>query len=168
MPKYTYICWIHTDALINDAMINDAKISDAGRPLYNNIFISHFIARVRKRCVWFYCERELETEHNWNILTPNLWPSRCVFPVLFGCSTGGLGPTLLDAVFLYCILSASSLDPKLHRGSRGPPRSGVAFPTTACLQLSWTLLANPLAPWASNSTGTRTQFNWLVEPNSII
>ena len=23
----------------------------------------------------FACERELETEHNWNILTPNLWPS---------------------------------------------------------------------------------------------
>ena len=23
----------------------------------------------------FYCERELETEHNCNILTPNLWPS---------------------------------------------------------------------------------------------
>ena len=25
-----------------------------------------------KVCVW---ERELETEHNWNILTPKLWPS---------------------------------------------------------------------------------------------
>ena len=23
----------------------------------------------------FYCERELETEHNWNILTPKFWPS---------------------------------------------------------------------------------------------
>ncbi len=23
----------------------------------------------------FACDRELETEHNWNILTPNLWPS---------------------------------------------------------------------------------------------
>ena len=23
----------------------------------------------------FACERELETEHNWNILTPKLWPS---------------------------------------------------------------------------------------------
>ena len=42
------------------------------------------------------------------------------------------GP-LLDAGFLYCILWASSLDPKLHRGSRGAPRSGVAFPTTSGL-----------------------------------
>ena len=78
------------------------------------------------------------------------------------CSTGGLGPTLLDAGFLYCILSASSLDPKLHRGSRGPTRSGVAFPTTPRLQLSGSLLVTPLAPWASNSTGTRTQFIGLI------
>ena len=30
----------------------------------------------------FYCERELETEHNCNILTPKLWPSRSVFLLL--------------------------------------------------------------------------------------
>ena len=42
---------------------------------FNKIFTSHFIARVRKGCVGFYCERELETEHNWNILTPKLWSS---------------------------------------------------------------------------------------------
>ena len=41
----------------------------------NNNFTTHFIAKVRKGCVRFYCERELETEHNWNILTPKLWPS---------------------------------------------------------------------------------------------
>ena len=39
------------------------------------IFTSHFIARVRKGCVGFCCERELETEQNRNILTPLLWPS---------------------------------------------------------------------------------------------
>ena len=36
------------------------------------IFTSHFIARVRKGCSRFACERELETEHNWNMLTPKL------------------------------------------------------------------------------------------------
>ena len=30
---------------------------------FNKIFTSYFIARVRKGCVGFYCERELETEH---------------------------------------------------------------------------------------------------------
>ena len=30
---------------------------------FNKIFTFHFIARVRKGCVGFYCERVLETEH---------------------------------------------------------------------------------------------------------
>ena len=41
---------------------------------FNKVFASQFIARVRKGllkvCMW---EGELETEHNWNILTPKLW-----------------------------------------------------------------------------------------------
>ena len=45
-------------------------------------YTSHFIER----------ERELETEQNCNILTPQLfWLSQPFFPVLLGCSTGGLG-----------------------------------------------------------------------------
>ena len=39
------------------------------------IFISHFICKGTKCYSKFACERELETEHNWNILTPKLWPS---------------------------------------------------------------------------------------------
>ena len=42
---------------------------------FNKIFTSHFICKFRKGCTKFACERELETEHNWNILTPKLWPS---------------------------------------------------------------------------------------------
>ena len=42
----------------------------------------------------------------------------------------------------------------LHRGSRGPPRSGVAFPTTSRLQQSGTLLATALA--------RRTQLNYII------
>ena len=57
----------------------------------------------------FACERVLETEHKLHILTPLLWPSRCVFLVLLllGYTPSG--------VF------------------QGPPRSGVAFPTTSGL-----------------------------------
>ena len=39
MQKYTYICWIHTDAIIiktpndNDTGTNDARKEDAGRLL---------------------------------------------------------------------------------------------------------------------------------------
>ena len=51
-------------------------------------YTSHFIERV-------VCERELETEQNCNILTPKLfWLSQPFFPVLLGCSIGGLGPSL--------------------------------------------------------------------------
>ena len=63
-----------------------------------------------------------------------------------------LGSTVLGADFLYCILSASSLDPTLHRGSRGSLRLGVVLPTTARLPPSPTLL--PLA--------TRTQLSYIM------
>ena len=66
MQKYTYIYiyWIHTDTMIKTQ-----------EDFFIKIYTSHFIARVRKGCSRFACERELETEHNWNILTPKLWPS---------------------------------------------------------------------------------------------
>ena len=48
--------------------------------------------------------------------------------------------SLLDDGFLYCILSATSLDPnssdfQLNWGPQGPLRPGVSFPTTSCLLL---------------------------------
>ena len=104
---------------------------------------SHFIARVRKGYSRFACERELETEQNWNILTPNLWPATLYFFRPPDAQPEALGSTLLDAGFLYCILSATSLVLKLHRGSRGPPRPGVAFPTTSLSNWLW----NSTGPW---------------------
>ena len=68
--------------------------------------------------VRFACERMLKTEHKLHILTPLLWPSRCVLLVLLM-----LGSTP-SGVF------------------REPPRSGVAFPTTSglyCLEFDWQL-----------------------------
>ena len=81
---------------------------------FNKIYTSHFIARVRKGCSRFACERVLETEHKLHILTPLLWPSRCVFLVLLDAQPEVLGSTP-SGLF------------------RGPPRSGVAFPTTSRL-----------------------------------
>ena len=60
--------------------------------------------------------------------------------LFFWCSTGALWSTLLGAGFLYCILSASSLDPN-SSGPKWPLRLGVAFPTTSRLQLSAIQLA---------------------------
>ena len=95
-----------TDAWINDARIKGAGMKDAGRKtqedFFRKIFTSHFIARVRKGCSRFACERELETEHKLHILTPLLWLSRCV---LFSWCWG-----------------------PLHRGFPRVPSVGCGFP----------------------------------------
>ena len=88
----------------------------------------------------FACERELETEQNWNILTPTPTAGNVVSFSFSRCLTGCPGLTLLGDGFLYCILSATSLVPKLHRGSRGSLRPGVVLPTRSRLSPSPTLL----------------------------
>ena len=129
MQKYTYIYWIHTDAMITDAVINDAWRKDAGRKtqedFFSIIFTSHFIARVRKGCWRFACERVLETEHKLHILTPLLWPSRCV---LFSWCWG-----------------------QLHRGFFEDPlgRVWISLPhlVSSCLVVYWQLLLGPKLNW---------------------
>ena len=68
----------------------------------------------------FACEWELEIEHNCNILTPNSWPSALCLSCSPDAQPEVLGSTLLRAGFLYCILSASSLDPNSIRAPEGP------------------------------------------------
>ena len=101
-------CHLHVHAEIHIYMLDTYRRNDndAGR-LFYKIFTSHFIVRVRKGCVGFYCERELETEHNWNILTPKLWPLALCFsrsPGLLNRSTGvhsaGCWLSLLQLVYL--------------------------------------------------------------------
>ena len=82
------------------------RIKDAGRKMqedfFRKIFTSHFIARVWKGCSRFACERVMETEHKLHILTPLLWPSRCVFLVLLmlGSTPSGLSEGPLGWVWL--------------------------------------------------------------------
>ena len=121
---HTYIYWRNDNAGIKTQ-----------EDFFINIFyLSVFIARVRKGCSRFACERVLETEHKLHILTPLLWPSRCVFLVLLDAQPEVLGSTP-SGLF------------------RGPPRSGVAFPTTSslyCLKFYWQLLWHP------------TQLNYII------
>ena len=88
--------------------------------IFRKIFTSHFICKVSKGCMW---EDSGETEHKLHILTPLLWPWRCVFLVFLDAQPEVLGS------------NPSGL-------FRGPPRSGVAFPTTSglyCLEVCWQL-----------------------------
>ena len=82
----------------------------------------------------FACERMPETEHKLHILTPLLWPSRCVFLVLLDAQPEVLGSTPWGLF-------------------RGPPQSGVAsLPhlVSSCLEVCWQLLWHP------------TQLNYII------
>ena len=89
MQKYTYIYWIHTDAMIT----TDArKDKDAGRLFYKYIYLSLFCKgskRVTQVCVWEGAGDRTETAIFWPSL---LWPSRCVFLVLLMLNRRSRGP----------------------------------------------------------------------------
>ena len=108
----------------------------AGRLLYK-IYLSLY-CKVRKGCVGFHCERELETEQNWNILTPTLLAVTLSLSCSPDVQLEVQRPTLLDDGFLYCNLSASSLDPNSSGLLEGPfGRVWLSLPHLVynCLQL---------------------------------
>ena len=84
---------------------------------------------------------------NWNcnILTPLLWPSALCLSHPPHAQPEAYRPTLLGDGFLYCILSAISLDPQLSSAPR-PLRPDVIFfptprpsPSPTLLELPWFL-----------------------------
>ena len=121
----------------NNTIINRRTQED----FFNNICTSHFIARVRKGysivCVWEEAGDRTELKY----FDPHSYGrQRCVFLVLLMLN---LGSTLLGDGFLYCILSASSLD----HNSSGPQ---------APFGLMWLslphLVYNSHSDWNCNST----------------
>ena len=70
------------------------------------------------------CERMLETEHKLHILTPLLWPSRCVFLVLLDAQPEVLGSTP-SGLF------------------RGRVWSSLPHLVSSCLEFCWQLLLAP-------------------------
>ena len=101
---------------------------------FKKIFTSHFIARVRKGCSNFACERVLETEHKLHILTPLLWPSRCVLLVLLMFNQRSWGP--------------------LHRGFSEGPLGRVWSSLPHLVSTVWKS--------AGNCFGTQTQLNYII------
>ena len=131
---YTHLPY-HNDSIIETDARKKTQEGKHGKTSLQ-IFTSHFIARVRKACWRVACERMLETEHKLHILTPLLWPSRCVFLVFLDAQPEVLGSTP-SGLF------------------RGPPRSGVAFPTTSglyCLEVYWQLLWDPNSTELNNNS----------------
>ena len=123
----------------NDKIIKTDARRKTQEDFFTKIYTSHFIARVRKGCSRFACERELEIEHNCNILTPLLWPSRFVFLVLLMLNRRPRGS--LCCVMAFFIASYQRLPrTSAHQGPR-PLRPGVAFPITSRLDWNWNSLA---------------------------
>ena len=89
------------------------------------IFTSHFICKGTKGYSKFACERELETEHNWNILTPKLWPSALCLSRSPGLLNRGLESTLLGAGFPY--YNSSLSDSNSTRLSTGSSNSTLLY-----------------------------------------
>ena len=83
-------------------------------------YSSHFI-------VTFACEREVETEHNCNILTPTLMAVSVVsFSFSRAAQPAAQRPTLPDAGFLHRILSPTGL--QTPSGVPRAPSAGCGFP----------------------------------------
>ena len=104
MHIYTYTCRIHIGAII--------KTSE---DFFKEIYLSLYLKEFEKGYSRFYCERELETEQNCNILTPTLMAISVVsFSFSWTAQPEARGPSfLLSAGFLYHILSPTGLVSKL-------------------------------------------------------
>ena len=124
---------------------------------FNKIFTSHFIARVRKGCSRFACERELETEQKLQYFALHSYDRQHWVFLVSWCSTGGLGVhsagCWLSILHLISIFSG----PQFIRAQRPLPPD-VAFPTTSRLSLSPTLLELRLA----TQLARRTQLNYII------
>ena len=105
---------------------------------FRKICTSHFIVRVRKGLLRVLLWEGVGNRTELQYIDPHSYGrQRCVFLVLQGFSTGDPEAQLSAGWWLSLLHLITNWSPKLHRGSRGPLRPGVAFPTTSCLRRLW-------------------------------
>ena len=112
------------------------------------------------------CERMLETEHKLHILTPLLWPSRCVFIVLLmlGSTPLGLSEDPLSLVWPslpHLVSNPLGVCWQLHRGFPRSPSVGCGLPYHISSLTLWESAGNCFGTPNStelnnNSTPTRS------------
>ena len=117
MQKYTYIYWIHTDAMIMTQ-----------EDFFNKICTSHFIARVRKGYSRFACERELETEQKLKYFDPYSYGLKVVSFSFSWCSTGGPGVHSAGCWLSLLHLISNFSGPQTPSGFPRAPSAGCGFP----------------------------------------
>ena len=109
-------------------------------------FTSHLISRVRKGCSRFACERVVKTEHKLHILTPLIWPSRCVFLVLLDAQPEVLGSTAgcwLSLWHLISIFSGPLTPLEVSEDPLGRVWLSLPHLVSSCLEFYWQLLWHP-------------------------
>ena len=139
-PSHLFFLLLFMLVLYRHLQHRNDTIIKTQEDFFNKIYIPlTLFVRVRKGYSRFACERELETEQNWNILTPTLMAVNVVSFSFSWCSTGGPGfhsaGCWLSLLYLISIFSG----PQLIWASR-PLWPSVAFPTTSRFTPSPTLL----------------------------
>ena len=121
---------------IKDRRVRENAWRKTQEDFVNNILPRILLQEFERGYSNFACERVLETEHKLHILTPLLWPSRCVFIVLLmlGSTLSGLSEGPLGLVW-----------PSLPHF--------VSNPLGVCWQLLWDPNSTELN---NNSTPTRS------------
>ena len=156
---YTHLLY-HNDSIIikTDAHGNKGRRikTQEGRCRKTSLqlyFTSHFIARVRKGCSRV-CMWEGAGDRTWtSYFDPTVMTVTLCLSCSLRCLTRGLGVHCWMLAFFMASYQHLLWTPNSIGGFRGPPRSGVAFPTTSglyCLEFCWQLL------WDPNSTPTRS------------
>ena len=107
---------------------NDTINKETSEDFFINMSISYFIVRFEKGYSRFACERELETEQNWNILTPTLMAVNIVSFSFSWCSTGGPGVHSARCWLSLRHLISNFSSPQTPSGFPGAPSAGCGFP----------------------------------------
>ena len=130
---------------------------------------SHFIVRVLKGYSRFYGERELETEHNCNVLTPTLM---AVSVVSFSFNRAAQPEAqrlsfLLSAGFLYHILSTTSLDSNSSGAPRAPSAwCGLLYHISSITPTVWLLVLTELYNSSTPTQSPTQSLEWHVWSSS--
>ena len=142
--RETFVVFSYTDSSRKN--LND-RIIKTQEDFFKNMYLSLY-CKIRKGYSRFYCERELETEQNLQYIDPTLMAVSVVsFSFSRAAQPETQKPTLLDDGFLYCILSATSLDPNKSGAPRAPSAwcgfpyhiSPITTPTDLTSCLDWVI-----------------------------
>ena len=135
---------MHSHIQVHAGYILTQWITDAAKTSLTKYLPLTLLQGFEKGYSRFACERELETEQNWNIFTPTLMAVNVVSFSFSRCSTGGPAAQL-SAGWWLSLLHLISISPDLN--SSGPQSPfGLMWlylphpsPTVKGTQLSWLL-----------------------------